>query len=60
MCSHNFKASSEEVIAIRSEKIKENTRRRMFARVFFVNLQAGISQIHYEFTSSLIIFRHFN
>ena len=29
----------------------------MFERVFFVNLQVGISQLHYELTFSQIIFR---
>ena len=31
----------------------------MCKRVFFVNLQAGISQLHYELTSSQIVFRDF-
>ena len=31
----------------------------MCERVFFVNLQVGISQLHYRLTSSQIIFRGF-
>ena len=32
---------------------------RMCERVLFVNLQAGISQLHYRLTSSQIVFRDF-
>ena len=33
--------------------------KKMCKRVFFVNLQAGISQLHYKLTSSQIVFRDF-
>ena len=47
-----------------SEKMKEDVGngrawRRMCERVFFVNLQIGISQLHYRLTSSQEIFRNF-
>ena len=57
---HNFKATSEEVIAIRSEKMKAKYIKKKYERVFFATLQAGISQLHYELFSSKIIFRGFD
>ena len=59
-CWHNFKATSEEVIAIHSEKMKAKYIKKTYERVFFVTLQAGISQLHYELFSSKIIFRGFD
>ena len=59
--SHTFKASLEEIIVMLSEKMKaKNTWRGMCERVFFVKLQAGTSQLHYELASSQIIFRDFD
>ena len=46
-----------EVIVICSEKIKDKIRKGVSVKFFFVNLQAGILQFHYELTFSLIIFR---
>ena len=63
MCSHTFKASSQEVIVMRSEKmqVKGKIHKQGSVREFFlVNLQLGISQLHYESTSRQIKFRDFN
>ena len=65
LCSHTFKASSEKVIVMYSEKWfilrkwGQNAWRSMSERVFFVNLQVGISQFRDRLTSSHIIFRDF-
>ena len=42
-----------------SEKMKAKYMKKMCEKVFFVNLQAGISQLHYKLTSSQIVFRDF-
>ena len=56
LCSHTFKASSEEVIVMHSEKLKAKyTKEDVWKR----NLQAGISQLHYRLTSSQMVFMRF-
>ena len=53
-------SSSEEVIVMHSEKIKAKYMKEYVCKIFFfVNLQVGLSQLHYRLTSSQIIFRDF-
>ena len=59
MRAHSLKASLEEVIVKHSEKIKVKYMKEDAWKSFFVNLQAGISQLHYRLTSSQTIFRDF-
>ena len=56
---HDFKASSEEVIVMRSEKMIAKYMEDVW-KSFFANLHAGILQLHYELTSSQIIFKDFD
>ena len=59
LCSHTFKASSEKVIVCILRKWRLNARKRVCERVFFVNLQVGISRLHYNLTSSQTVIRDF-
>ena len=58
--SHTFKTSLDEVIVMYSEKMNAKYMKEdVWKCFFFVNLQAGISQLHYRLTSSQIAFRDF-
>ena len=60
---HNIKASLEEVIAMRSEKMKAKyIKEYVWAKsfFFFVKVQATISQLYYKLISSQIILRDFD
>ena len=59
LCSNTFKTPPEGVIRTYSEKMKAKYMRYMNAWVFCINLQVGISQLHYRLTSSQIIFWDF-
>ena len=56
-CSHTLKASLEEVIVTRSYKMKAKYMKEDMWKSFFVNLQVDILQLHYELTSSQIVFK---
>ena len=49
LCSHTFKASSEELTWCFLRKKRQNTWRTMCERVFSVNLQVGLSQLKINF-----------
>ena len=59
LCSHIFKASSEEVIVMRSEKTKAKYMKENVWKSFFINVQVTISQLHYKSTSSQMVFKYF-
>ena len=52
LCSHTFKISSEEVIVMRSEKMKVKYIKEDVWKSFF---SVSISQLHYELTFSQMI-----
>ena len=52
LCSHNFKISSEEVIVMRSEKMKVKYMKEDVWKSFF---SVSISQLYYELTFSQMI-----
>ena len=59
LCSHTFKASSEKVIVCILRKWRLNAKKRVCERDFFVNLQVGISRLHYNLTFSQTVIRDF-
>ena len=60
LCSHTFKPYLEEVIGVHHEKMKAKYMKEdVWKSFYFVNLEAGILQLHYKLTYSEIFCRDF-
>ena len=59
-CSHTFRVSSKEVTVMHSEKLKAKYMKEDVWKSFFHKLAGWLSQLHYELTSSQIIFSDFS